>query len=332
MTAATAVAGVIVIALLIYTLTGGADYGGGVWDLFALGPRAEAQRARIAKAIGPIWEANHVWLILVIVLLFVGFPKAFAALSITLHLPLTLLLFGIVLRGSAFVFRAYDDQGDVTQRRWSRIFAVSSVFTPILLGVSLGAVAGGAVRADSPHTLIGAWLAPFPLAVGLFTLGLFALLAAVYLCVEVADDPALQDDFRRRGIAAAVFTAAGAYGSLVLARSGAPLVFDALTGQWWSLPFQGACALLGGGLVAALYRRRFVLARALTVTLVVAVELGWTAGQFPFVLPPDLTIQAAAAPPSVLLPVLWALGLGALVLVPAFVYLYTVFKSPGLAK
>ena len=124
------VAAVIYVALLVYTLTGGADFGGGVWDLFAAGPRRDRQRALVARAIGPIWEANHVWLIVVVVLLFVCFPPAFAAIMTALHIPLTLMLIGVVLRGSAFVFRAYDPVsrgaagGDTA---WGRVFAVSSL-------------------------------------------------------------------------------------------------------------------------------------------------------------------------------------------------------------
>src|SRR3954466_6248314 len=103
--------GVMVVALVIYVLMGGADFGGGVWDLLAAGPRRREQRALIEKALGPIWEANHVWLILVVVLLFAAFPPAFAAISIALHIPLTLFLVGVVFRGSAFTFRSYDARG-----------------------------------------------------------------------------------------------------------------------------------------------------------------------------------------------------------------------------
>src|SRR5260370_41381689 len=114
-----------VAALIVYGLLGGADYGGGVWDLFALGRRAPAQRALISQAIGPVWEANHVWLILVLVILFTAFPPAFAAISIALHIPLTLLLIGIVLRATTFTFRAHDAQRDDVQRRWSLLFSIA---------------------------------------------------------------------------------------------------------------------------------------------------------------------------------------------------------------
>src|SRR3954462_8591605 len=139
------VAGCLALSLNVYVLLGGADFGGGVWDLLASGPRRARQREVIAHAIGPIWEANHVWLILAIVLTFSWFPPVYARLGIVRHIPLTLMLVGIVLRGSAFTFRTYDSQHDATQRRWGRIFSSASVIPPILLGISIGAVASGRV-------------------------------------------------------------------------------------------------------------------------------------------------------------------------------------------
>jgi cytochrome bd ubiquinol oxidase subunit II len=121
--------GLLFAALVLYAVLGGADYGGGVWDLLAFGPRAREQRGLIETAIGPVWEANHVWLIFMIVLLFTAFPRAFAALSTALHIPLTLMLLGIVLRGTSFTFRQYHSEDDTVQRRWGRLFAISSVFT-----------------------------------------------------------------------------------------------------------------------------------------------------------------------------------------------------------
>src|SRR5688572_5170487 len=132
-TLAALLAGAVMVSLNAYVLLGGADFGGGVWDLLAGGPRWKRQRALIAGAIGPIWEANHVWLILVVVLLFSCFPAAFTRMSVTLHIPLTLMLIGIVLRGSAFTFRSYDSQQDDVQRRWGAIFAGASTVTPVLL-------------------------------------------------------------------------------------------------------------------------------------------------------------------------------------------------------
>src|SRR5712664_2482820 len=132
-------------ALILYALLGGSDYGGGVWDLFAFGKRAPAQRALIAQAIGPVWEANHVWLILVIVVLFTAFPPAFAAILTALFVPMCILLVGIVLRGSAFAFRSHVPSHGPTERLLTRAFAIGSIVTPIMLGVSLGTLASGRI-------------------------------------------------------------------------------------------------------------------------------------------------------------------------------------------
>src|SRR5438105_11999898 len=161
-------AGIILVALTAYVLFGGADFGGGVWSLLATGPRKAQQRDVIAHAIAPVWEANHVWLILAIVLLFTCFPRAFATIAVGLHVPLTLMLIGIVLRGSAFVFQSYGGGG-------GRVFATASLVTPVLLGMCVGAVASGTVwwgvRDGSFVTsFIGSWLTPFAFAVGVFTL------------------------------------------------------------------------------------------------------------------------------------------------------------------
>src|SRR5689334_16529185 len=213
-------------SLVLYALLGGADYGGGVWDLFAFGRRAREQRALIADAISPVWEANHVWLILVIVMLFTAFPPAFAAIATALHIPITLLLIGIVLRGTAFTFRTYDAQRDDIQRRWSLIFSIASIMTPILLGTTLGAIASGTIRVENGVVTTGffdSWLAPFPLAVGFFASALFAFLAAVYLTVE-ADEHALQEDFRLRALLSGVVVGVLALTVFVLAGTGAPSV------------------------------------------------------------------------------------------------------------
>src|ERR1044071_5538215 len=171
------------VSLILYALMGGADFGGGLWDLAATGPRRREQREAISNALAPVWEANHVWLILVIVLLFTAWPPAFAAMMTALHIPITAMLIGIVLRGATFVFRKYDSKRDEVQRRWSRIFGISSVFTPFAQGLVLGALATGEVRVD--HGVISTgffagWLSPFAIACGAFALVLFAFLAATY--------------------------------------------------------------------------------------------------------------------------------------------------------
>ena len=325
------IAGVMLISLIIYMLTGGADFGGGVWDLFATGPRAKAQRSLITQAIAPIWEANHVWLIVIVVLLFVAFPVAFAAMSTALHIPLTLMLIGIVLRGSAFVFRTYDDQSDTTHRRWSRVFAIGSVITPVMLGITLGAVASGTIHVDVESgavktDFISAWFAPFPFAIGFFTLTLCALLAAVYLTLET-DDTALREDFRRRALIAAVSVGAMAGLSFILSAEGAPAIRRGLGNAPWSIPFHiltGAVALWA---IWTLWNRQFRLARILVPIQVTLIVFGWGLAQYPYLVTPDLTFSNTAAPDAVLRPILIVLGVGGVLLVPAFWYLYAVFKG-----
>ena len=134
----------ILLSLILYALMGGADFGGGMWDLLAAGPRAKLQRKAVADAIGPIWEANHVWLILVIVLLFTGFPRGFAAMMTALNIPLTAMLIGIVLRGAAFTFRKYDSQTDAVQRRWSTRVRRGQFFHAVLPGHDAGRAGHGA--------------------------------------------------------------------------------------------------------------------------------------------------------------------------------------------
>ncbi len=323
-------AGAVMVSLNAYVVMGGADFGGGVWDLLASGSRRTRQRALIADAIGPIWEANHVWLILVVVLLFTCFPSVFARLSVTLHIPLTLMLIGIVLRGSAFTFRSYDSQRDDVQRRWGAIFAGASIVTPVLLGVGVGTVAAGRVPAAPSGTFVDGyvspWLGPFPLGVGLLTLVLFAFLAAVYLTLETADAD-LREDFRRRALTSGVAAFGAAALSLALAYGEAPLVWRELLSTPWAAVLHLATAVAAVAALSALWTRRWRLARAAAVVQVSCIVWGWGFAQYPYLLPPDLTYAEAAAPAITLKLVLGALALGALVLVPSLYYLFRIFKS-----
>jgi cytochrome d ubiquinol oxidase subunit II len=331
------VAGCALLALTAYVLLGGADFGGGVWDLLAAGPRKKQQRALIAEAIGPIWEANHVWLILVVVVLFTGFPAAFARLGIMLHIPLSLMLIGIVLRGSAFTFRSHygpghgEESGEATRttQHWGRVFAIASAGTPLLLGVCVGALASGALtapgRAGFVATFVAPWLRPFGVGVGVLTLALFAFLAAVYLTVE-AREPALREDFRRRALGAAVAVFVAAFGSLGVALLGAPLTGRALTTGPWAPALHAATGLAAVIAVWALWRRHYRLARVAAAGQVSLILWGWALAQYPYLIPPDLTIRGAAAPRITLVLVLWALVAGGLVLFPSLIYLLRVFK------
>src|SRR5450759_4939643 len=327
-------AGIIVVALNVYVLTGGADFGGGVWDLLATGPRRDRQRDLIAGAIGPIWEANHVWLVLVVVLTFTAFPAAFATLGTVLHLPLALMLVGIVMRGSAFVFRSYGSRTWEQRRRWGRIFAVASTLTPLLLGLVIGSISTGAVGVpqDQPgavpfrNVYVAPWWSPFPIAVGVLALALFAMLAAVYLAYETRDD-ALREDFRRRALAAAAAVFVAAFGALAFAHREAPMMRAGLVGSAWALPFQIATGVAALTAIGALWRRRYALARFAAAAQVSLILWGWALAQFPYVVPPSLTIRNTVAPRITLVLVAWALAAGAVLLIPSLIYLRKTFAT-----
>ncbi len=322
-------AGALLVALTFYTLFGGADFGAGVWDLLAFGPRRQAQRALIAAAIGPIWEANHVWLILAIVVLFNAFPPAFAAISTALYIPLTIMLIGIVLRGAAFIFRSYDAQAENGQRWWGRIFAIASIVTPVTLGICIGAISSGRIRVENRIVTTGfvaPWLAPFPLSVGGFALVIFAFLAAVYLTVE-ADAPGLRDDFRRRALLAAAAVDAMALLVLMLSGDGAPRIRSGLVESLWAWPLLIVTGIVAVGALWALWARRFFLARAAAAAQVALILWGWGMAQLPYLVTPDITLQNAAAPPVTLRLLLTFLILGAVVLFPSFYLLFRIFKG-----
>jgi cytochrome d ubiquinol oxidase subunit II len=323
---------ILLLGVILYAVLGGADFGGGIWDLLARGPRAEEQREVIAHAIGPIWEANHVWLIFVIVLVFTIFPPVFAALSIALYIPFSLALLGIVFRGAAFIFRAPARNVPIGGRVWDRVFAIASTVTPVFFGMAAGAIASGNIRVSERGEVTAdlwrTWLAPFPLVIGLLALTTCAFLAAVYLTVETTGE--LQDDFRERALHAGVVFALLAAIALPLARGGAPKIWNDLTTgpAVLAVPIGAGLAILCGW---AVYRRQFLLARAAAVGEVAVLLVGWALAQFPYLVVPDLTYQNAAASPAMMRAALLVFGIGALFLLPSLRYLFTVFKGdlPG---
>ena len=335
------IAAIMVLALNAYVLTGGADFGGGVWDLFARGPRREAQRALIAHAIAPIWEANHVWLILVVVMLFTAFPAAFATLGTVLHIPLSLMLAGIVLRGTSFIFRSYGGRDDASERRWGVTFSVASLVTPVLLGAIVGAIVSGAAgraAAMLPSTasavrvtprfatiFVMPWLSPFPLAIGALALAMFAFLAAVYLALAARDE-ALREDFRRRALGAALLVFVAAFGGLGVAKQRAPHVMYGLTSGPAQL-FQGAIAIVALGAIASLWWRHWRVARIAAALQVSLILWGWVLVQYPFVIPPSQTVRSVAAPHITLVLLLYALIGGSVVLFPSLAFLYRTFAA-----
>ncbi len=324
-----AVALVVFVSLILYALMAGADFGAGVWDMFSFGPRAQRRRDLIAEAIGPIWEANHVWLILIIVLLFTAWPAAFAAMMVALHIPLTVMLLGIILRGTAFVFRKYDSKRDEVQRRWSRIFGVASVFTPFVQGMTLGALVTGQIRVTDNVVTTGffaGWLTPFALSCGAFALVLFAFLAAVYLTVEAAEDVEVQEDFRRLAIGAGIVLGPVAALVFFTSRTGAPEMYRGLT-NWWAPVLVAGTLIFAAGAITALWQRRYRLARFAAIGEVTILLFGWSVAQFPHLVYPDLTVANTAAPMATLRLLLIALGLGSIVLLPSLYYLFHVFKG-----
>lgn len=330
------VAGVMIVALNAYALTGGADYGGGVWDLLASGPRRDDQRRLIAESIGPIWEANHVWLIVVVVLLFTAFPAAFGILGTVLHLPLTLLLVGIILRGSAFVFRSYGGSSRQFVHRWGRVFSIASVVTPIFLGVVIGAISSGAAgraftavhSASFADVYVKPWLAAYPIALGLFALSLFAMLAAVYLAFA-AKEPALREDLRRRALIAALAVGVAAGISLLASASSAPRIANRITESPWALLLHVCTGVAAVTVFGALWRRRYRVARVAAGAQVSLILWGWALAQFPLVIPPSLTIRRAAAPNATLELLIIGLAAGAAILIPSLRLLLKTFARAG---
>ncbi|GAC1533436.1 MAG: cytochrome d ubiquinol oxidase subunit II [Candidatus Velthaea sp.] len=304
------------IAIALYAVFGGADFGGGVWDLLATGPRRDAQRTAITHAIGPVWEANHVWLIYAIVILFSCFPPAFADIATGVNAPLVFALVGIVLRGAAFVFRNYVDDHRPISHALTVVFGIASLLTPFWLGDAVGALATG--RYD--------WLSPFALSVGVFAVAVCAQMAGVFLLHEVTD-PLLRADFRRRAIGATVAVWITGAVPALLARSAEPAVFAALL----TPTARGAIgvALVLGILVAiAVSRGADVLARLLVGAEAVAILLGWFGAQAPAIVPGRYTYISAASSDAMITAILIASACGAVLLVPSLVLLFAVFKGP----
>jgi len=317
-------------ALIVYAISGGADFGVGVWDLFATGERKDQQRVVLVKAIAPIWEVHHIWLVLVVALLYVAFPLAFRAVYASLLIPLVVLGVGLMLRGVAFLMRAYVIQSEWAHEFWRILFAISSMVVAVGLGVCIGGVSSGLIRVQVHTGLVvsdaySAWWAPFPFVVGFLILALFAFLAAVYLIHET-DDVLLKEDFRMRALIAGGIVFVLAWVSFILSAEGAPLIREGLWHRVWSIPFQGVTGMMATAALCALWMRWYGPARILAVSQTLLMILGWGMALFPHIVAPDLKFENAAAPDDVLQRVALILGLGLLVLIPAFLYVYRVFK------
>jgi cytochrome d ubiquinol oxidase subunit II len=316
--------------LTLYVLLGGADFGGGVWDLVAHGPTRDRERSLISAAIGPVWEANHVWLIFVVTALFAGFPSAFAALGVGLYLPFGIAIAGIVMRGAAFAFRAYGEPDTGWRLAWTRVFGIASLVTPMALGMSAAAIASGRIHVDGDvvHAdLIGAWTGPLSWIAGLLALVMCAFLAATYLTVEAVQrgDQELERRFRRRALGSGLVAGVIAGVGLLVVRADAPTLWKGMLEDGWPLVALSAV----GGLVAmgATFRGRERIARAGAAIAVASVVVAWGVAQWPYLIVPDLTAADAAAPRSSLGPIVLGLALGAALVGPSLLLLFRVFKA-----
>ncbi|TFV75050.1 cytochrome d ubiquinol oxidase subunit II [Blastococcus sp. CT_GayMR20] len=327
MTLPEVVLSIMFVGLIAYGLFGGADFGAGIWDLLAGGTRHGApQRALIERSIAPVWEANHVWLIFVLVILWTAFPGAFAAVVTTLYIPLTLAAFGMIARGAAFAFR--KSTTTLGMRRFlGASFALSSLVTPYFLGAVVGGVASGRVPPGiAAGDVLASWINPTSVLGGVLAVLVCAYLAAVFLCADArregADDLAAQ--FRMRALGTAAVTGLVGVGGLFVLRADAPELFDRLTGR--AAPVVGLSVLAGLAATVLLGRRQYALARVASALAVAAILLGWAVGQYPYLLLPELTIEEAAGGRATLTALVVALVGGSVILLPALVYLYVLFQ------
>ncbi|MGC9665300.1 cytochrome d ubiquinol oxidase subunit II [Planosporangium sp. 12N6] len=327
MTAAQALLAILWISLTLYALLAGADFGAGFWDLLAGNPhRGRPMRDLIEEVIGPVWEANHVWLIFVLVLLWTAFPPVFASVMSTLYIPLTLAAIGIIGRGAAFAFRKA-----VTtlwqQRLFGGAFALSSILTPFFMGTVAGGIASGRVPPGLARgDIVTSWLNPTSFLGGVLAVGTCAYLAAMYLChdAERLGQPDLAEAFRRRGLITGIVVGVVVIAGAGVLHADAPLLFQGLTHR--ALPLAILSALAGIVSLGLLVARRYVLVRGSAALAVTAVLWGWAVAQYPSMLPPDADYRQVSAYRAVLDSTLVVVVIGALILVPSLIWMFVLFQ------
>jgi cytochrome d ubiquinol oxidase subunit II len=306
-----------------YAVLGGADFGAGFWDLVAGGDKRGARpRALIDAAIAPVWEANHVWIIFSLVVLWTGFPSAFSSLMSTLFVPLTVAMFGIVLRGAGFAFVHVSTRLS-TQRAFGATFALSSLVTPFFLGAVAGGIASGRVPVGNAEGgLVASWVNPTGMLGGALAVVTCAYLAAVFLTAAAArrNLSDLESYFRTRAIAAAVVAGALAFAGIFILRDDAPELYDGLTHD--ALPLVVVSAICGIGALVLLIRRAVSAARYLAGGAVASVVGGWGVAQYPNLLGTHLTLDRAAAPEATLISIVVVFAIAAVTCLPALVLLY----------
>jgi cytochrome d ubiquinol oxidase subunit II len=320
----TAAAIVLFVGVTAYAVFGGADFGAGFWDLVAGGTeRGERPREVIDHSIGPVWEANHVWLIFVFVVLWTCFPEAYSSIMLTMFVPLTLAALGIVLRGASFAFRkAVFRTRD--RRNFGAAFASSSVIVPYCFGAVAGGIASGRVpaggEAGDPWD---SWINPASIAAGILAVCVVAYLAAVYLVWDARrlDDAEMVEYFRRRAFGAGIVAGVAAVAGGAVFAVDADYLFDGLTSR--ALPLVVLSALCGSAALWLLHRAQHRFARATAIGAVASVVVAWGVAQWDYMLPETLTVDQAAASSGTLVAVFVATALAVLFIFPAFALLYT---------
>ena len=319
-----AVGGILLASVTLYAVLGGADFGGGLWDLLAGGDRRGREPRRlIEEAITPVWEANHVWLVFDLVIFWTAFPHAFAAVMTTAALPLWLALAGIVLRGAGFAFRK-EVSGLGAQRVLGAAFAFSSLLAPFFMGTVIGAIATGQVPANASHASLSAWTSATSLLTGLLFVGTCGYLAAVYLVGEAArrGDHRLRAYFTRRAQAAGIVAGALSLAVLAELHSSNHALFSLLTGR--ALPLVILAGLCGLAVLALLTAGRPRGVRVLAAAGVAAVIWGWGVAQYPVLLPgTNVTLSNAGAPPATLVAIVVLFVVAVVIVGPSFGLLFS---------
>jgi cytochrome d ubiquinol oxidase subunit II len=319
------------IGVTAYALLGGADFGAGLWDLVAGGTeRGMRPRELIDRAITPVWEANHTWLIFDLVVLWTAFSPAFAAVMSTLFVPLTLAALGIVLRGAGFAFRHVARRVEA-QRIFGAAFALSSVLTPFFMGTVVGAIASGRVTPTTGSDQAwSSWTAPLPVLVGVLFVATCSYLSAVFLVHEAhrRDDAVLERYFRARAIVSGLVTGALAVAGLFVLRADARFIYDGIMGD--ALPLVIVSALCGLAALVLLVRSELRFVRGVAVLAVAAIVWGWGVAQHPYVLPKTLTVSQAAAPHDTMVALLVIFAAALVVIGPSLGLLFTLSQRSAL--
>ncbi len=317
------VAVILMIGVTAYALFGGADFGAGFWDLTAGGARKGAEPRRvIGHAIGPVWEANHVWLIFCLVVLWTGFAEAFASITLTLFVPLTLAAFGIVLRGASFAFRKEVTRTS-SQRNFGAAFAASSVLVPYCMGAVAGAIASGRVPpGGTAGDAWSSWVNPTSVLGGVLAVTVCAYLAAVYMVWDArrVGDQEMVEYFRRRAVGTAIVAGIIAFAGFFVLHDDATYVFHGLLSR--ALPLVIISGLCGIGSLVLLLGQNNRGARLLAMGAVATVVFGWGVAQYPYILPTNMKLSAAAAPDATLWSIAVVFVIAAVVILPSLGLLY----------